>query len=255
MMNMFSIRSAALFMALVLFPAAAKASILPLPVPAVSALAASAARYSPSDSASEVYSESLSRACSPFVRVGFAAPSMIYMMDRDLNYYYNKSWGLMADCFFFKKRSRLGNGLDIGARFTYRNFLIGDDIRDRTSDLLYRENRVHLMSWDISFRGVIGMYFLHELWQLYAVAAPRLLHYHAVMKDNRLGGEDKLVDLVSIGVIGGAGIEVTLVPMMGIFAEYNIGYTPVGKSYNNVEGHQVYVGLTWRTLYPGVVEY
>jgi hypothetical protein len=255
MFNMFSPRSAACFMALILFPAAANASLLPFPIPAVSVLAGSAARYSPSDSADAVYSESLSRACSPFIRVGFAAPSMLSMMDRDLNYYYDKSWGLMADLFFFKKRSRRGNGLDIGARFTYRNFLIGDDIQDRTSQLLYRENRVHMMSWDISFRGVIGAYFLHELWQLYAIASPRLLHYHAVMKDNKLGGEDKLVDLVSIGVVGGAGLEVTIVPMMGIFAEYNIGYTPVGKSSNNVEGHQVYVGLTWRTLAPGVTEY
>ena len=111
------------------------------------------------------------------------------------------------------------------------------------------------MSWDICFRGVIGFYFIHELWQLYAIAAPRLLHYHSVMKDNRLGGPDRSVDLVSIGIIGGAGIEMTIVPMMGLFAEYNIGYTPVGKSHDNVEGHQVYVGLTWRTLHPGYTEY
>lgn len=225
------------------------------PVRFLSDVAASAVRYSPSDSTALVYDERMKKACSSFLRVGFAAPSMIYMMDRDLKYYYNRSWGLMADCYFFKKKSRRGNGLDIGARFTYRNFLIGDDVQKKTSSLLYKENRVHMMSWDICFRGVIGVFFLHELWQLYAIAAPRLLHYHAEMKDSKTGGKDKHVDLVSIGVIGGAGVEVTIVPMMGLFAEYNIGYTPVGTSHNNVEGHQVYVGLTWRTLYPGSVEY
>ncbi len=236
-----------------MLPSAVKASLPP--VPFLSDIAASAPRYSPSDSADSVYDERMKKSCSPFLRVGFAAPSMIYMMDRDLKYYYNRSWGLMADCFFYKKKNRRGNGLDIGGRFTYRNFLIGDDIQEKTSSLLYGENRVHLMSWDICFRGVIGAYFLHELWQLYAIVAPRLLHYHSVMMDNKLGGPDRRVDLVSIGIIGGAGIEVTIVPMMGLFAEYNIGYTPVGKSHNNVEGHQVYVGLTWRTLYPGYTEY
>ena len=68
----------------------------------------------------------------------------------------------------------------------------------------------------------------------------------AEMKDNKRGGDDREVYLFSIGIIGGAGIEVTIFSWMSIFAEYNIGYTPVGKSSRNIEGHQVYVGITWR---------
>ncbi len=225
-------------------------SILPASLPSLSAMSHRVTGYSPNVDADVIYDERMKRFYGTFLRVGFAAPSMLYMMDKDLGNYFKESWGLMADCFFYRKRNRRGNGFDIGARFTYRNFTIGKDVLKQHSDLLYRNYRTHMMSWDICFRGVIGTYFLRELWQLYIVAAPRLLHYHSVMKESRIRGPEKTVDLVSIGIIGGAGIEVTLVSFLGIFAEYNIGYTPVGKSYNNVEGHQVYVGLVWRT--PGV---
>lgn len=204
--------------------------------------------YHPSDSVSQVEREAMARASAPFLRVGFAAPTMIAMADRDLKRYYNESWGLMADCFFYRRRNRRGNGFDIGARFTYRDFTIGRDVLEKEEKLVYESNRLHLMSWDLSLRGVIGVRFLRVLWQFYLLGAPRLLHYHSVLKENRKGGPDRRIDLVSIGVIGGAGIEVTPVPMLALFAEYNIGYTPVGVSHNNVEGHQVYVGLAWRVM-------
>ncbi|OHD63826.1 MAG: hypothetical protein A2176_11945 [Spirochaetes bacterium RBG_13_51_14] len=231
-----------------LFPDMLKAALPAAPVSGLTSIPSAAFNYSPDDSIEKVYDERIQRAHAPFIRVGFAAPSMISMMDTDLNYYYNRSWSLMADCFFFRKRNRLGNGLDIGARFTYRNFAIGEDIQKKASDLLYNDNRLHLMSWDVSFRAVIGASLARMMWQVYVIGAPRLLHYHAVMKDNKLGDPDKRINLFSIGIIGGAGLEVAPLPMLGIFAEYNIGYVPVGKSHNNVEGHQVYVGMTWRTL-------
>jgi hypothetical protein len=248
-------RTAVLVLVVSMAPSALMAASLSVPAAAVSFFAVSAARYSPSDSADTIYDESEKRAYKAFLRVGFAAPSMIYMMDKDLKRYYNISWGLMADCYFFRKRNRMGHGFDIGARFTYRDFKIGKDVLKKYSALVYEDNRLHMMSWDVSFRGVIGAYFFHELWQLYIVAAPRLLHYHAVMKDSRTGDPDKRINLVSIGIIGGAGIEVTILSMLGIFAEYNIGYTPVGTAFNNVEGHQVYVGLVWRTIGSGSLGY
>ncbi len=204
--------------------------------------------YNPSNSVRMVEWESMARASAPFIRVGFAAPKMIQMADRDLKRYYNESWGLMADCFFYRRRSRRGNGFDIGARFMYRDFTIGRDVLEKEEKLVNESNRLHLMSWDLIIRAVIGVQFLHVLWQFYVIGAPRLLHYHSVLKENRQGGPDRRIDLVSIGVIGGAGIEVAPVPMLAIFAEYNIGYTPVGVSHNNVEGHQVYVGFSWRVL-------
>lgn len=239
---------------LLLCALSAGAALYPVSMAAIASLSSAPLRYSPEQSADSILDQRTKRAYSTFLRVGFAAPSMIYMMDEDLKYYYNKSWGLMADCYFYRKKSRQGNGLDIGARFTYRNFKIGEEIQRKHSDLLYEDNRVHMMSWDICFRGMIGAYLLHELWQLYVVAAPRLLYYRSEMKDARTGGDDRAINLVSIGIVGGVGLEVTLVSMFGIFAEYNIGYTPVGTSFNNVEGHQVYVGLVWRTLGVGFTE-
>jgi hypothetical protein len=212
------------------------------------AVTAGAFGYSPEDSVENIYDESMKRANASFIRLGFAAPTMLYMMDKDLKNYYTRSWGLMADYFFYRKRNRDGNGFDIGARFTYRNFKIGEDAQKKYSDLLYRGNSVHMMSWDITFRGIIGLYFLYQFWQVYLLAAPRLLHYHADHTESKIGNPDKRIDLFTVGIIGGAGIEVTLCSVVSVFAEYNIGYVPVGKSYNNVEGHQVYVGFTWRTL-------
>lgn len=223
-------------------------TIFPAGLSSISSVSFRAIGYSPSDSVDAIANEKEKRASGAFLRVGFAAPSMLYMMDKDLGHLFNESWGLMMDCFFFRKRNRMGNGFDIGARYTYRHFTIGKDMLKQHSNLAYRYNRTHLMSWDLDFRGVFGFYFLHELWQLYVLAAPRLLHYRSFMKQSNTGVRDKTVDLVSIGIIGGAGLEVTIISVLGLFAEYNIGYTPVGKSYNNVEGHQVYVGLVWRTL-------
>lgn len=214
----------------------------------LSVAAADLFAYNPSDSVRQIEWESMARASAPFIRVGFAAPKMIYMAERDLKRYYNESWGLMADCFFYRRRSRRGNGFDIGARFTYRDFTIGRDVLENDEKLVYESNRLHMMSWDLSIRGVIGVQFLHILWQFYVIGAPRLLHYHSVLKENRQGGPDRRINLVSIGVIGGAGIEVAPVPMLSLFAEYTIGYTPVGVSHHNVEGHQVYVGFAWRVL-------
>ncbi len=246
MMKRLFVRVMVSALAALVLPAAIARSAFALPAAGLHAALTNVVLYSPSDSTGQVESERMTRAAAPFIRIGFAAPSMIYMADRDLKRYYNESWALMADCFFYRRRNRLGNGFDVGARFTYRDFTIGKDVLKKASDLLYESNRLHMMSWDLGVRGVIGVHFLRVLWQFYAIAAPRLLHYHSVLKDNRLGDPDRRINLVSIGITGGAGIEVTPVAMMGFFAEYNVGYTPVGASHNNVEGHQVYVGLTWR---------
>lgn len=203
--------------------------------------------YNPGDSTEAVSDEAMKRASASFIRLGFAAPKMVYMFDKDLKSYYDKSWALMADCFFYRKHNRRGNGFDIGSRFTYRNFEISDKALQK-SEVLYKDVKLHLMSWDITFRGMFGFYFLRSLWQLYIIAAPRLLWYHSVLKESTIGGPDRRINLVSIGIIGGGGIELAILPYLGFFAEYNIGYTPVGTGFHNVEGHQVYVGVTVRAM-------
>jgi len=209
---------------------------------------ANALLYHLDDSTEAVSDEAMKRASASFIRLGFAAPKMVYMFDKDLKSYYDKSWALMGDCFFYRKHNRRGNGFDIGSRFTYRNFEISDKVLEKKSEVLYKDVKLHLMSWDITFRGMFGFYFFRSLWQLYLIAAPRLLWYHSVLKESTMGGPDRRINLVSIGIIGGGGIELAIVPYLGIFAEYNIGYTPVGTGFHNVEGHQVYVGVTLRAM-------
>jgi len=49
------------------------------------------------------------------------------------------------------------------------------------------------------------------------------------------------------GVYTGAGVDIAILPGFSLFIEYNIGYTPYGESFVNLEGHQVYAGISFLT--------
>jgi hypothetical protein len=85
--------------------------------------------------------------------------------------------------------------------------------------------------------------------------------YYSETAENKLSNS-----FLSFGILGGAGLQVTLTTNLGIFGEVNYGYTPVGgglansssssstttttttKKYNsaNVEGLQWFGGLVVR---------
>ncbi len=182
-----------------------------------------------------------------FIRLGFGVSGMINPYDTYLKDLQDKKWGLLADIYFYRLRSNHGNGIDFYTRFMYRSFAISEKKAKNETDLLYYKNNYHAFSGDLGIRGIYGFYFWHELWQLYIQVAPRFIYYRGEFSKGKNLNKDKVLNFYSIGIIGGIGIEITLVSLCGIFAEYNLGYCPVGSSKRNIEGHQVYAGITLRT--------
>jgi hypothetical protein len=169
------------------------------------------------------------------LRLGFAGGT-IRMQDSELNRYYEEGTGVFLDFFFYRYRHRnieeQTSGFDFYTRLTYRKFTLdGDDIGETDIDLL---------SLDLGARYLMGIMLGREFCQFYVLAAPRVLHYREDVQDEENS-------MYSLGVIGGIGVEITLAQAFALFVEYNQGYTPVGSTDANVEGIQIYFGLTMRT--------
>lgn len=169
------------------------------------------------------------------LRLGFAGGT-VWLQDSELNRYQQEGNGLFLDFFFYRYRHRSieerTSGFDLYTRLTYRKFLLdGDDIAETDIDLL---------SLDLGVRYLWGSMLAKEFCQFYVLAAPRVLYY-------REEAQDEENSMYSLGVIGGIGVELTLAQAFALFVEYNQGYTPVGSTDANVEGLQLYFGLTMRT--------
>lgn len=199
------------------------------------------------DDGDTILSEGNLRRYAAQVRAGFSYGPMLNAYDKQMNKYYDDRWGIMVDGFFYRIRSNRGNGIDFYARFTYRNFVTSRMLAARTADLQYYVNKAYMPGLDVGVRAIYGFYFLKELWQAYVIVAPRFVYYRLSLSQDKRGGKDVVYNMYSIGVIGGVGIEVSIISHLGIFAEYTIGYTPVGSKKRNIDGHQAWVGLTWRT--------
>ena len=193
-------------------------------------------------------SQQLRESQASLVRLGFGGAGTITMMDTDLNFYYDNDFGFFVDYFYFRFRNSEGNGLDLYCRFTYRYFWTSDDVMLWEDDYVYEDNMVHIFSFDTGVRVIYGAYFLGQLWQAYLFIAPRFLYFWAQGKNSRYGSNDpdSNTHLGCIGFIGGIGFEVTITSFLGIFFEFNVGYSAVGKPKRNVEGLQGYLGLTYR---------
>ncbi|MBN1534540.1 MAG: hypothetical protein JXA20_17840 [Spirochaetes bacterium] len=184
----------------------------------------------------------------PRLRFALSPPLLMNLQDDELSEYYDRGLGIFAEFDYLRLRNRFGNGIDLYGRLTYRYFWIRDSIVERNSDLVYTENRLHLLSLDAGVRAVYGLPLLGLLWQGYLLAAPRLLYYYAFSCEGRSGAGDRETHLGSLGIVGGAGLEVTLTESASVFAEYNYGYTPVGSPRRNTDGHQAWFGASWRTF-------
>jgi hypothetical protein len=184
----------------------------------------------------------------PRLRFALSPPLLMNLQDHKLSDYYDRGFGIFAELAYLRLRGRHGNGIDLYGRLTYRFFYTRDSVVNRNTDLIYTENRLHLLSLDAGIRAVYGVSFLGQLWQGYLLAAPRLLYYYAFSCESRSGAGDRETHLGSIGVIGGAGLEVTVTEGASLFAEYNFGYTPAGSPGRNTDGHQVWFGASWRTF-------
>jgi len=183
---------------------------------------------------------------STLFRSGYGGFGTVQMQDSDLNSIYTDGYMVMADFFFFRKRfsGRFEHGFDLYSRYTHKSFTTEEEIVSASGDV-YREGEIHVTAFDIGARYLFGTVWLYELWQAYIVAAPRLVSF----REEALNDDEENVGKTyySVGFVGGIGIEITLLPYMGLFAEYNHGYTPVGDSDKNIEGHQFFYGVTVRT--------
>jgi hypothetical protein len=165
-------------------------------------------------------------------RMGGSGFGLVRFQNETTGTYHSNAIALFADFYFYRIRSSSGNGLDLYSRGTFRSF---------------NEIDMKMIGGDIGIRGIYGFYFLRELWQVYILAAPRFLYTSAPS----LGSDETVYEekgsFYSIGIVGGAGIEMTLLPRFGLFLEYNYGYVPVGKSKTNSEEHHFYAGITFRS--------
>jgi hypothetical protein len=153
-------------------------------------------------------------------------------------------------------------GLPFYIRGIFKTFKMGDNYNtlntDPTKPDVASKGSILMLGLDAGVQlKVVQGYFLYELWTLYIPIGFRMLYYSETA-ENKLNNS-----FLSFGVVGGAGLQVTLTTNLGIFGEVNYGYTPVGgglanssssttttttKKYNsaNVEGLQWFAGLVVR---------
>jgi hypothetical protein len=183
---------------------------------------------------------------SSLFRIGYGGSGTVRMQDSTLSSNYEDGYMVMADIFFFRHRSGqiFVHGIDMYTRYTFRSFSSEKDIESK-SGAIYTNGEINTISVDVGARYIIGRIFLYELWQVYLLASPRWVSFREEAKNS----DEEYVGKTyyAFGFIGGIGFEVTLFPYMGLFVEYNNGYTPVGDSNANIEGHQIFFGVTART--------
>lgn len=187
------------------------------------------------------------------------AAGLSRMDNSDLNKYYGNGISVMLDGIVQNTPY-----VDIYVRGIFKNFKMGDNYNslntDPTKPDVVSKGSILMLGLDggVQFKVIQG-YFLYELWTLYIPVGLRMLYYSETA-ENKLNNS-----FLSFGIVGGAGLQVTLTTNLGIFGEVNYGYTPVGgglanssstdsttttttKKYNsaNVEGLQWFAGLVVR---------
>lgn len=177
-----------------------------------------------------------------YIRIAYG---QVAMQDKEMNKDYGTGFGIMGDIYFYRNRFRKfssWNSIAFYSRLAFRRFAVSDS--EAANRGLYKDSTIDIVSFDIGMRYAIGGFFLGQLFQIYILAAPRGVSAseYAVNDDNLDVGKT----YYSAGVVGGAGVEFTLFTYIGIFAEYNFGYVPIGSNKSNIEGHQFYGGMAYR---------
>ncbi len=216
---------------------------------------------------------------SPFIRVGYSGiGGSSYINDKKVNEYYPKAQVLSADLFVYRSRDIVGDGVDIYSKFMYKKFSSDDaSVEKFKTDMTalnlttnneklagqylipsgntLKELEMIQKSIDIGFRFVGTSYFLNEAWSLYMMFGGRYMQVTETYKttNSMLLPEDFKKNFTGIGGVAGLGLEVTINRYMGLFAEVNAGYVPIGDNKLNYDGYQLIVGATLRnshTEYP-----
>lgn len=187
-----------------------------------------------------------------FVRIGYGGFGSITMSDSTLSKYYKDGEAIFTELDIVRLRNNNGNGFDFFARYIYRTFSMTDstfnDFQSTppalNSDDFRRyeisKSKILMHGIDHGLRYSMCFYLLYERWDIYVSVAYRYLY----LKEKAESGLS--YSFRTSGIICGLGIEVTLTDYIALFTEYQNGYTPIGESNRNVEGHQLYFGATFR---------
>ncbi|MCL2025571.1 MAG: hypothetical protein FWG92_02055 [Leptospirales bacterium] len=193
---------------------------------------------------------------SPRVRLGGSGFGMFTIMNDYMNKLYDPSFLVMGDLFLLRYKDPVGDGVDLYVRGTYRKFSISESAissarqsgayKDRIGDFMSEPGKnswIDIYSADAGIRFVGSFYVLQSAASLYLNVASR---FNYALKNPKSSGAGK-TSFNQWGVIGGTGIEISLMPSIGLFTEFNIGYVPMGEDKINFEGPQLIAGITFRT--------
>ncbi len=173
----------------------------------------------------------------PLLRLGAAARGMINMPENENTDPFEGYFGFFADLNIYSKRKNFHRGIDLYVRSGYRRFRSDPD----PDNNIFWHSNINILSAAPGIRFVYGFGFLKSLIQLYFSAHPEMVFVWERTDEN-----DNTTKYLSTGIVGTVGVEITSSPLGGFFIEYNNGYAPIGKEETNIEGHQVYFGVTYR---------
>ncbi|MCP4135586.1 MAG: hypothetical protein GY754_31750 [bacterium] len=193
------------------------------------------------------------------LRFGYGGFSWgVKLFNTDLGNYYPQGMGVFVDLILTPKNSASrikGTSTrarhDFYVRVFYKQFVMSSSVEIKSleaagSDDIVSKGTINMYGADLGYRNkFLQFYFLMTSFEVYMSAAVRYQYYDESAA-NPLGGDDFRAVFHSIGGYVGLGLELAFFENIGLFGEYNIGFTPVGESWTNTEGHQVYFGITYR---------
>lgn len=188
---------------------------------------------------------------SPVFRFGYG----FYMSaaDKEMNDAFPEQSGFIFDL-LFARNSLIGSvndpfKYDFFLRFSYRTYEMNDSsikTGGTPGQDVVNDSDASFYGLDLGFRIKTMKYFMLTAFEPYFLAAFRSGIYKEKAKD-KYDGSELEITLIGYGGYIGGGIEFAFFENMGFFCEYNRGILKLGDGKINIDGDQVYGGITYRT--------
>lgn len=200
----------------------------------------------------------------PLLRFGYGVYNNI---NDQLEYLYPDFDALLfIDFFPWRFRGKSGSGFDIMIRAKVFGYKAGDHIPstdERTPEFEKLFNITIVTDYDggdfyintigAGIRYAYNFYWFGIAFQPYVFVLGNINKYSAVISTNNSDYES---EGTGYGYQCGIGMDISLLPYVGVFVEYAYGYSPLefpnGDKYN-ADGHFVSIGASYRTSY-GLIE-
>lgn len=179
--------------------------------------------------------------------------------DKILPKYYDSGHEAVVDYYWSRSKDPVGDGIDLFLRGVYReypmngsaltditpNFGTADNVIGRYNPIPLEKGKLVNYGGDLGIRFVGAAYFLYEAWSIYLSGAVRYLY----VTETYTGALNKEISksFSAWGYSCGLGLEVSLFSFLGLFAEMNYGYVPIGNDEVNIDGLKLFYGVTFRT--------